>query len=332
MKLNKKLAILGLGIVSSTGALAQTFYQCMPCPAGTYASGGKCVACPEGYYCSDGTKRACPTGTYSYPGANTCCSFGQYPGNSSCFGLADLTLSHFTQIASGGMGSSTCPTGTLQSGWYLVKLKGGMGSAEGGTLQYTFFLPSTATYQLCAGGNGGGGKNGGGSGGGGGSWLKLNFGGKDYYFVAGGGGGRGGYSSSYAISFGGGGGGGIGGGGGGSGGSFSGVDSGAGGRSGPYAGGGIGGGGKGLNNGANAHYSGGAGGGGGGTAFDRNGSKGGTCSPITINIINGYKTTTTKTGNFGGDAYVVGTSSHTSNVPHISACSSSCAILYKLNI
>ena len=46
MKFNKQMAMLGLGIIASTNVLAQTFYQCMPCPAGSYASGGKCVSCP----------------------------------------------------------------------------------------------------------------------------------------------------------------------------------------------------------------------------------------------------------------------------------------------
>ena len=79
----------------------------------------------------------------------------------------------------------------------------------------------------------------------------------------------------------------------------------------------------------------GAGGGGGGSgAFVS--MSGGICPPITINIINGYKTTTTIRKNFGGfgtEDKLDGrpaTASHTSNVPKIPSCGSSCAILYKL--
>ncbi len=335
MKLNKKLAILGVGIATSTGALAQTFYQCLPCPSGTYSSNSKCIECARDYYCSNGTQRACPSGTYAPPGATSCCAGGQYAGNSSCFSIADLRLSHFTQIASGGAGSASCPTGTLQPGWYLVRLRGGKGGnfseingGFGAILQYVFYVPSNASYQLCAGGNGSSINHGiiyGGAGGGGGSWLKLNFLNKDYYFVAGGGGGAG------NNKVGGGGGGGIGGGGGG-GYDYVGLNiAGAGGRSGPYAGGAAYKGGQGLNNGtSNSYfYAGGAGGGGGG----RSNYGSASCPAITINIITGYMTTGTKTGGFGGDANYLGNSSHTSNTPSsIGACWGSCAILYKLNI
>ena len=335
MKLNKKLAILGVGIATSTGALAQTFYQCLPCPSGTYSSNSKCIECARDYYCSNGTQRACPSGTYAPPGATSCCAGGQYAGNSSCFSPSDLRLSHFTQIASGGAGSASCPTGTLQAGWYLVRLRGGKGGngkdkdgAEGGTLQYTFFLPSTAKYQLCAGGNGTRSSTSSFGSGGGGSWLKLNFGGKDYYFVAGGGSGGGEY---------GGGGGGIGAGG------NAGAHDGDGGRSGPYFQ---------ANNvstecswfnkncptskcGLEDTYRTTFGCGGGGGYSSSPGS------PITINIINGYKTTSTINKIFGGhsiysgfsDIDTIGKSSHSSNVSSfIGACGSSCAILYKLNL
>ena len=360
MKLNKKLAILGVGLSASTGSLAQTFYQCLPCPSGTYSSNSKCIECARDYYCSNGTQRACPSGTYAPPGATSCCAGGQYAGNSSCFSLADLRLSHFTQIASGGAGSSSCPTGTLQPGWYLVRLRGGKGGkcgsfygcegGNGGTLQYAFYIPATASYQLCAGGDGSVGNNPWSSSGGGagGSWLKLNFSNKDYYFVAGGGGGG---------DLQGGGGGGIGGGGGA--GASSDNIGGNGGRSGPYAGGsgakdaeyewsGVNAkGGQGLNNGGNGWKTkylrvGAAGGGGGG--YSDHEDYGGSCAPITINIITGYMTTGTKRGNFGGigngakyegtggQGGGTGKSSHSSNVPNIGACGSSCAILYKLNM
>ncbi len=341
MKLNKKLLMLGLGITASTGALAQTFYQCLPCTAGTYSSGGKCVQCPAGYYCPAGASSAikCADGSVSKPGAAVCdyCPTGLYAGKTQCFAIANLVQSNFTQIASGGVGSSSCPTGTLQPGWYLVKLRGGQGGVawdytggSGGTLQYVFYVPSNASYQLCAGGNGTRG------GGGGGSWLKLNFSNKDYYFVAGGGGGTGGGSSKG----GGGGGGGIGGGGG------AGYLSGrGGGRSGPYAGGERCSGGKGLiSNGEKSicglysKYPGAGGGGGGGSGASDEGTGGGRGLGITINIITGYMTTGTKSGGFGGYGSNSGDgnsgkSSHSSNTSSsIGACGSSCAILYKLNI
>ncbi len=291
MKLNKKVLMLSFGLASSSTSMAQTFYQCLPCPNGTYVIGGKC----------------------------------KY--------LSDFVESDFTQIASGSPGSASCPTGTLQPGWYLVKLRGGKGGdnregkgGNGGSLQYIFYLDKVSSYMLCAGGNGDNaiGYNGGG---GGGSWLKLNFDKNDYYFVSGGGAG---YPKSY-----GGGGGGIGGGGGG--GSLF-ASSGNGGRSGPYAGGESGANsagypGEGLNKGTkpSSGIAGAAGGGGGGNGVGKSLSdKGGTCPAITIKIITGYKTIGSKTANFGGHATsnITGTSSHSSNTS-ISGCGSSCAILYK---
>ncbi len=82
MKINKRLVMLGVGIATSTGVLAQTFYQCMPCPAGSYASGGKCVKCPAGKYCPTGIASPinCELGTYAAEGSTYCqtCPAGYY--------------------------------------------------------------------------------------------------------------------------------------------------------------------------------------------------------------------------------------------------------------
>ncbi len=276
MKMKKNLAMLGLGIIASSNVLASSFYQCMPCPTGSYSINGRC----------------------------------RY--------IKDLVENDFNRIANASPGSSSCPTGTLQPGWYLVKLRGGKAggwnSAIGimyeqneARLQYIFYLDKTSSYMLCAGGNGGWDNRLSRGGGGGGSWLKLNFGGKDYYFVAGGGSGFGG-------------GGGIGGGG------SAGSEGSDGGRSGPYAGGTYTGDqfGKGLNNGRT--YAGIASGGGGGATglnYLASSSAVGFCPLLTINIINEYKTTGMAIGGFGGST------SHVSNTT-ISACGSSCAMLYKL--
>ncbi len=248
------------------------------------------------------------------------------PSRTGCTSIGEMPLDYFTQIASGTSGSSSCPTGTLQPGWYLVRLRGGSGGGgdhDGASLKYIFYIPSTATYQICAGGDGGGG--------GGGSWLKLNFGGKDYYFVAGGasGGGRSTGETTYDGS---GGGGGIGGGG--AAGSIDFAPSG--GRSGPYEGGTTWSGAGGLyqsgrtGRSCGGFASGGSGGGGGGWGGDGSTTQhnipceGPDAPKITINIITGYNTTGTKTGGFGDNT------SHESNALKIPDCGSSCAILYKL--
>ncbi len=377
MKLNKKLAILGVGLTASTGALAQTFYQCLPCPAGTYSKDGQCKQCERDYYCPSGSKPiACPSGTYSYPGSSVCCPSGYYGGNTKCFRMSDLKDENFTEI--NGQASNGCRIGTLQPGWYLVKLEGGRSrgacwaaSKSGAELRYVFFVPSTASYQICAGSDGdycvGEADNGcwtpkchGASGGGGGSWLKLNFGGKDYYFVAGGA--RGfdigengtGNDNPDEIKGGAGSGGGIGGGGGGA--ATLKYNGSKGGSSGPYAGG-TGGtisngetfggrGGQGLTNGHNgssnkSYHAGGGGSGGGGSYSGTTTSSyffgltiaGGRASDaVTINIINGYKTTSRITKRFGGGDGNSASASHEDNAPNISRPYGSTAKLYKLNI
>ena len=62
MKLKHSLLICisgGIAITSQT-LNAQTFYQCIQCKSGTYATSTGCEPCPKGYYCTDGIKTACP--------------------------------------------------------------------------------------------------------------------------------------------------------------------------------------------------------------------------------------------------------------------------------
>ncbi len=96
MKLKHSLLICisgGIAITSQT-LNAQTFYQCIQCKSGTYATSTGCEPCPKGYYCLGGTnKTACPAGTYNNTtgatSASSCktCSAGTYSsstGQTSC--------------------------------------------------------------------------------------------------------------------------------------------------------------------------------------------------------------------------------------------------------
>ena len=94
--------MLGLGIIASTNVLAQTFYQCMPCPAGSYASGGKCVKCPEEKIFMECTGFLCEL----YSGSeNTCKS------KSSCTPVyADVNVGYVVNAEK--TGCMQCPNGT----------------------------------------------------------------------------------------------------------------------------------------------------------------------------------------------------------------------------
>lgn len=268
---------------------------CSVCPVGSYCKGGEKVAVDKSknqYTANTGLSepKTCPSDAKSNDDGSTCvcnntnavfdiesascklptCPTGQVNvTDGSCKDVSSLTAADFNQIASAVSGSSTCPSGTLDAGVYLVSLRGGKGGnsgskgasrsgAEGGSLSYVFTVSKSMPYMLCAGENGklpvdtstpneGGG-------GGGGSWLRLATSSKEVekmsfltkktykdtvyeyaFFVAGGGGGA---SSDVDGNDGGGGGGGGGIGAGGAGGEGSGYNLGGnGGRSGPYAGG-----------------------------------------------------------------------------------------------
>ncbi|MBD5405223.1 hypothetical protein HDR59_01595 [bacterium] len=77
---NKILILTTMGMIAnlSSNTNAQTFYQCLPCPAGTYASNGTCTPCPAGTYSqvsgatSSAVCSACPDYQWSNPGATKC--------------------------------------------------------------------------------------------------------------------------------------------------------------------------------------------------------------------------------------------------------------------
>ena len=73
-----KLSLISIATLVASNSNAQTFYQCMPCPAGTYASNGTCTPCPAGTYSqvtgatSSAVCTACPDYQWSNAGATKC--------------------------------------------------------------------------------------------------------------------------------------------------------------------------------------------------------------------------------------------------------------------
>ena len=73
-----KLSLISIATLVAGNTNAQTFYQCLPCPAGTYASNGTCTPCPAGTYSqvtgatSSAVCTACPNYQWSNPGATKC--------------------------------------------------------------------------------------------------------------------------------------------------------------------------------------------------------------------------------------------------------------------
>ncbi len=349
MKLNKKLGFIASLIVAMMpkGSKADLFL-CAACPVGTYGKGDSlnCTPCPVGQYqdiVGQGSCKSCPVGKYQdKTGQGSCktCPMGQYqdktgqsscktcpsgtkkvfykctglmpaypilpcsineteesckawsyctpeyievpyfsnPSRTGCVSADNLTLDNFTQIASGNK------SGSLQSGFYLIRLMGGTGGQgdcsvgskgdggspglPGGKFNYIFYLPQSASYQLLVGNNGrnidcfAGGNCCSGGGGGTGSYLRLTFNGKDYYFAVAGGKGGGAYY---------------------------------------------------INNEWDTYH--------------RDGEKGtGIKSPI--NIITDYNKTSIYS--IYTNELINSRQTHTSNVPKIPDCGSSCAILYKL--
>ena len=78
MKNKLKLSLIAIATIVASNTNAQTFYQCMPCPAGTYASNGTCTPCPAGTYSqvtgatSSAVCTACPDYQWSNAGATKC--------------------------------------------------------------------------------------------------------------------------------------------------------------------------------------------------------------------------------------------------------------------
>lgn len=179
MKLRKKILLTAGLIGITTPIMAETSYQCLSCPAGTYSVAGSTSI-------------------------------------TSCKSIGTLN-SIYTNRVSPSQGS--CSTGTILAGNpYRVVLRGGKGGnsnnqqgANGGFVEYEFLPNANYSYELCAGGNGGNATGSAGGGGGAGSWLKLTdkISSEEFYIVAGGGGGG---ASKYpsAVKYSGGGGGGIG--------------------------------------------------------------------------------------------------------------------------
>ncbi|MBD5405807.1 hypothetical protein HDR59_04660 [bacterium] len=327
--LNKKLLyITTAGLVASVFPVntdAQTFYQCMPCPIGTYSKNGKCEACPLGTYSTS-------------TGAGSClsCDSTEFSNadRTRCFKINDKENWNTSPVASPSAGK--CVNYTIpKSGLYAVYLRGGNGSSgrgccncsigngqNGGYVAYRFVANAGTSIELCAGGNATSGINGGTAGGGGaGSWIKIG----GSYIVAGGGGG-GGYVGGVV---GGatndrkgqaGGGGAIGAGGSGDDYSCSGTSSGSGGSVGPYSGGagqshehdGV------AGTGINADNTGKGGRSGGGYG------RGGSATGVTL-----Y--TGSVRVNVGGAGNTAGSATHNSNISLTLGCSSNatgCAALY----
>ena len=95
-----------MGIISSP-TFAQNFYQCTPCPAGTYAESGQCKSCSAGTFSKGAASscESCPTGTYSSGSASFCAPCQSKPANA-----------HFTSNATSDSCSWDCDSGFSKSG------------------------------------------------------------------------------------------------------------------------------------------------------------------------------------------------------------------------
>lgn len=205
--------IIKIGSFIVAGTLPTTsqgqVYMCQACPAGTYSDGNS-TSCT-----------ACSGNTYSAVAAGSCtsCPSGQFANSSKtgCINVRNATKL-VSQVAKATI--ATCTTATLDPYQpYRVILRGGKGGnsrsgrkgANGGFVEYNFYVETKQTVELCAGNNGNRkayntdnnenpyGYPSNGAGGGAGSWIKF----ADNTFIAVGGGG----GASYNEGSGGGGGG-----------------------------------------------------------------------------------------------------------------------------
>lgn len=105
--MKKEILIAGIMGIMSSPAFAQNFYQCTPCPAGTYAEGGQCKNCSAGTFSKGAASscEACPTGTYSSASASFCAPCQSKPANA-----------HFTSNATSDSCSWDCDSGFSKSG------------------------------------------------------------------------------------------------------------------------------------------------------------------------------------------------------------------------
>lgn len=106
--MKKEIIIAGIMGIISSPTFAQNFYQCTPCPAGTYAESGQCKSCGAGTFSKGASSscEACPTGTYSSASASFCAPCQSKPANS-----------HFTSNATTSDSCSwDCDSGFSQSG------------------------------------------------------------------------------------------------------------------------------------------------------------------------------------------------------------------------
>lgn len=108
--MKKEIIIAGIMGVMSSPTFAQNFYQCTPCPAGTYAESGQCKSCSAGTFSKGATSscEACPAGTYSSSSASFCAPCQNKPANS-----------HYTSSATNSTSDScswACDSGFSKSG------------------------------------------------------------------------------------------------------------------------------------------------------------------------------------------------------------------------
>ena len=140
--MKKEIIIAGIMGVMSSPTFAQNFYQCTPCPAGTYAESGQCKSCSAGTFSKGAASscEACPTGTYSSSSASFCAPCQNKPANS-----------HFTSNATTSDSCSwTCDDGYSSHGDICCQ-NGYVKSNSGKCCPATKVVTITKGYQYCNG-------------------------------------------------------------------------------------------------------------------------------------------------------------------------------------